>query len=394
MKTKLIITSLAVCIGFFSSCQKEEDTLPFLTNIDTPSTYTFVDVNGKSTVATGGMFVRIQLIKELVAEIAKAETETVSEQTLLDLFEKNNDELDFYTDVDIKKSLEAKTLNSDDIDETFQQAGKDTLRRWLAQVADLSGASGTYIRADGVDLKQAVEKFLMGAVLYDQAVNHYLDISPNASNDNFTEGLGTSMQHTFDEAFGYFGASRYFNDLTNTEIINGGADVDGVSGLNLVKEGCYYFATTAAKRENAGVSTTLYTNVIFDNFLSGRTATVNSSISTLNASIANIEKYWEEIIAATAVHYINETLNDMGTDETVVLPNTELSKHWTEMYYYFYMLTIDGETLLSDTEKTNIAVLMGNDGGYASPVGVTQTDLKAARDYFDVYFSSSQLEQW
>lgn len=393
MKTLNISTlAIAILIGF-SSCQKDNDPVTPTSGYTIPSTYSFVDVTGKSTVAIEGQFVRISLLKNLITEIAKAESETVLEQTLLDIYQKNNEDQGVYTSLATGKSLKSTTLASGQND-AIQQAAKDTVERWLGQVAALSGTSGTFIRADGVDLKQAVEKFLMGAILYDQAVNKYLYLTPSKSNTDFTSGKGTSMEHYFDEAFGYFGASRYFNNLSNTAIINGGEDIDGISGLDPLTEGCFYYATTAAKRENAAVTGKMYTDLIFTNFAAGRAAITNNDIITRGLAISNIEKYWEEIIAATVVHYINELILDLDINGNVVLPNADLSKHWAEMYYYFEMLQFDQNTILTTSEKDAIATLMGNDNGYASPGNVTKTDLEAARDYFRAYFTSSQLTQW
>ena len=118
--------------------------------------------------------------------------------------------------------------------------------------------SQTYVLSSGVDYAQLLQEFLHGAVSYSQATRDYLstDLGTskglNAANDEpAAPGVAfTTMEHHWDEAFGYFGAARDFLSYTDEQIASGiSIDSDSSSSINIKSEVNFPMAQAAAKRD-------------------------------------------------------------------------------------------------------------------------------------------------
>ncbi len=181
---------------------------------------------------------------------------------------------------------------------TFElvQADFETL---LAQMVDASasannytaGTAGISISSDGtktylfnergVEPVQLIEKGLMGACFYYQATTVYLGLDKmNADNTTVEPGVGTAMEHHWDEAFGYLGAPIDFP-----------TNIDGLFFW------AKYANTTNAITDN--------NQAIMEPFLTGRAAISNNDLQTRDAAIVEVREVWEQIVAATAIHYLN-----------------------------------------------------------------------------------------
>ena len=85
-----------------------------------------------------------------------------------------------------------------------------------------------YHTTTGLDLKQLVQKFLLGAITFSQGADDYLDNDVEgkgllADNTALVEGKPyTALAHQWDEGYGYFGAARNYNDYTDDEIAGKG----------------------------------------------------------------------------------------------------------------------------------------------------------------------------
>ncbi len=108
------------------------------------------------------------------------------------------------------KQLESKTATADAV---------TTIKSWFADfeasdsLVERSNGSFIIINEKGHEHVQLVEKGLMGAVFFNQAVDNYLDIDNLLADDNETLVEGktyTEREHHFDEGFGYFGAGVDF----------------------------------------------------------------------------------------------------------------------------------------------------------------------------------------
>ena len=98
--------------------------------------------------------------------------------------------------------------------------GAEVIQFWIDKAAN---ADAGYDMRHGYQYAQLISKFLMGAVFYNQAVDKYLDEYMSAEkkpNDKPYKGGApyTGKEHSWDEAFGYFGAAADFNMYSDADI--------------------------------------------------------------------------------------------------------------------------------------------------------------------------------
>ncbi len=209
------------------------------------------------------------------------------------------------------------------------------------------------IDALGRDYRQLIQKFLSGAVSFSQGTNDYFQTDyANALAQEGTKPY-TAGEHDFDEAFGYYGASRNIGDYTDDEAAgkggregfgNGYNDTNGDGSIDIRSEIVLGHAQNCAKRDRGSDGATDFSQDVFDAFLIGRQILDNAAKagtltaeaqSALNSQISIASKAWEKCIAATVVHYINDVTADMGeyqAPDFASLGNFKtMAKHWGEM---------------------------------------------------------------
>ena len=209
------------------------------------------------------------------------------------------------------------------------------------------------IDAAGRDYRQLTQKFLSGAVSFSQGTNDYFQTDyANALTQEGTKSY-TAGEHDFDEAFGYYGASRNIGDYTDDEAAgkggreefgNGYNDANGDGSIDIRSEIVLGHAQNCAKRDRGSDGATDFSQDAFDAFLIGRQILDNAAKagtlsaeaqSALNSQISIASKTWEKCIAATVVHYINDVSADMGeyqAPDFASLGNFKtMAKHWGEM---------------------------------------------------------------
>jgi hypothetical protein len=81
---------------------------------------------------------------------------------------------------------------------------------------------------------------------------------------------------------------------------------------------------------------------------------------------------WEKGVAATVVHYINDTLQDMGKMDTADYSFGTHAKHWSEMKGFALGLQFNRFSPLSDADFGKLHEHMGN-----APVLTGASDLAA-----------------
>lgn len=368
--------------NYDEKAKKDDGSCTYDEGLEVPVAYNF------DNVFYGGQTARILLLKDLEAKMAEAANPgTVTAQELTDIFQNTAGN---YQDIGgSAKDLESKFLASG-ANAGIQQEWLDSINVWFAEIETLS-ASDTYIRDDGTDLKQMVEKVCMGAVFYDQAINNYLQLVPNDDNDVITPGEGTDMEHHWDEAFGYFGAARDYASYTDDMIASPGEkDSDASGDIDPTSEKCFYYSQTAAKRDLGSASfpeasQTDYTQTAIDNWLLGRAAISSIEYAERDIASAAVIDVWEKMIAATVIHYINDTRADLpgGASE-------DLSKHWSEMVGYYRMLTFYPNNKVSQFNAVLVGYL-----GY-NPSDASDGDLDDAAGIIgDAYgFTDDQVYNW
>ena len=194
-----------------------------LTNFTIPSSY---DIEG--TLAPGaynGQKRRLAQLKE-IADSSRNEPIKWDLNAAI-----ANENYDMFNSADAQGGSNIRTK----IDELNFDAGNTSVADDFASLADLlvqssqanytvdasngtagmitTGSKKRHVSANGLEYAQILEKGLYGAMMYDQMVDDYLRDSQagkdnalgnnESSIDNYAS-YGTSRQHKFDEAFGYF----------------------------------------------------------------------------------------------------------------------------------------------------------------------------------------------
>ena len=244
--------------------------------------------------------------------------------------------------------------------------------------------SNVTVDAHGRNYRQLLQKFLMGAVNFSQGTNDYFQA-------NFAEQVAlregptknyTEAEHNYDEAFGYYGAARDILDYTDLEARaksgrdaykNGYHDSNDDGSIDLTSEYVLGHAQNCAKRDAGSASAANPTDLsseVMHAMLAGRTiiaagsavgSLTDAQLTALDGHIVAASKAWEKCIAATAIHYVKDVLEDMdgftADGEFADVANfTDLAKHWGELKGFALSLqfspnspfrdgTVDGITL-------------------------------------------------
>jgi hypothetical protein len=260
-----------------------------------------------------------------------------------------------------------------------------------------------FLMPDGRDLQQLLEKFIRGSLSLSQGADDYLDndidgkglLSDHTAldqNDDGTDKSYTKLEHQWDEGFGYFGAARSYDGWTNDEIADDKAmDDNGDMAIDLKSEYCFGHSVNAAKRDRGANVATNMTGEAFDNFLAGRQLLCSTAGTELTAD-QRTELYgyrdaavlaWEQAISSTVIHYINDTLQDMGKMGTMDYDFATHAKHWGEMKGFALSFQFNPYSPVTAGDFTTMHDLMGDAPVLATAgdaaLGQYATDLITAR---------------
>lgn len=371
--------------------------------------------------------------KDLVGKIAGGDGEGGGEASIL-----INDEFFGWT-----TGLDASPLPVELVDYWFERLATEATDNASPQIPTASGSVAldtVTVDAWGVDYRQLVQKFLLGAVTFSQGTADYLkaDFATMLSQEG--SAAYTEAEHNWDEAFGYFGAARDYGDYTDNEIRAGGTerraeyangyyDSNGDGAIDIRSEFNFGLSTNCAKRDAgtaANTNPTNFTQTTFDAFLLGREILKNAASSgslsadaqaALDAQALIAAQTWEQCIAATVVHYINDTLGAIASFDTEAGTFADLSsfknlaKYWSEMKGFALGLQFNPESPFRADDSAvedlrQVLSLMGDapvlaDGtqaGEAFAGGVEQyvQDLEQARLLLETTygFDSENVANW
>lgn len=267
--------------------------------------------------------------------------------------------------------------------------------------------AAVYVTPTGLDLQQLIQKFLLGAVTYSQGTDDYMDSDLeahgiNVSNLQDEDKAYSSLEHHWDEAFGFFGASRDYNDYTDEEAAAKGGrpeyasgyhDIDGDGAIDLNSEIVLGNAQNASKRDlgSAESAATDFSKNAMDAFIAGRHI-INSAegdldqdqLDGLYAQRDIAVQNWEKAISATVVHYINDTLQDMNDFDTAEYSFVDHAKHWSELKGFALGLQFNPRSMVSSEDFAQFHNLIGDAPVLpnADPKDITayRADLIAARN--------------
>ncbi|RZS93169.1 DUF4856 domain-containing protein [Aquimarina brevivitae] len=308
------------------SCSSDDDTTP---GIVEPATYNFTR-NNESTVSFSGQTTRILMAEELAAAFLDP---TATEAELDAMFAHQQGDNDF-SDADLNasdKNILSKTAASRDfffantvasadikadyqlwianqVSEVFPNWNTDATAGQAGAIQEAGGGPVRYVNAEGVEYNQLFTKSLIGALMLDQALNNYLssavlDEADNIENNNngiTAEGRNyTTMEHKWDEAYGYFYGTAADPANPNATI---GQD-DGFMNK--------YIGRAENDSDFAGIAAD-----IFNAFKLGRAAIVAKDYTVRDAQAEIIREKASEIIGIRAVYYLQQ--GKLGLEAGVV----------------------------------------------------------------------------
>ncbi len=344
----LICLSGSLILG---SCSDDDDG-PITNQIQEPATYVF-ERDGESSVSFGGQTTRIAMSEEIIAGL---NTNTFTEAQLDAMFAHVEGESNF-SDTDLNasnKSVRSKTAASRDYffsNTTDANAIKAEFDGWIKDQVDevfdnwtteaSEGVAGfleeggtelsiRYISAKGLEYNQAFGKSLIGALMTDQALNNYLstsvlDEADNVENNNngvVAEGKNyTTMEHKWDEAYGYLYGAAPNPATPNVNILNYDGDDSFLSR---------YISRVEEDPDFAGIAAE-----IFDAFKLGRAAIVAKEYTIRDQQAAIIKEKVSEVIAIRAVYYLQQGKNLV---ERTVVDYAAAFHDLSEGYGFIYSL--------------------------------------------------------
>ena len=215
MKTKnyLFLLGTSVLLGF-SACDTDDDVVPACT-VTAPADYTF-EVDGSSTVAFGGQTARLSMAEEILTILNGG---TADLATLNEMYADGTGFAGAGLDAS-NKQLRSKTAGyqTATVKAYVQAQFDDMLADYVNNVVPnlgQSAAAGTpgmidnrELNAKGMEIDQLFAKGLIGALTLDQVVNGYLSdaklgTADNVARDVNVDANSTTMEHYWDEGFGY-----------------------------------------------------------------------------------------------------------------------------------------------------------------------------------------------
>lgn len=386
----LLMTSLVLV-----SCGGDEDG-DGDSDIIVPSAYVFDSrfFDGKSSVSYSGQTVRNLLLQDLkvfIDSLGKAGARPATVQDMLNFYA-YDDALNLtslstagtlsvvenrYSSISTGKNLVGKI--SKDVVIGYNRTADDLVRGWFQIIADNSnnpdklGTPAVYTDDNGADLTQMINKVLIGAVPYYQATGVYLNGLLERDNSEARNGTDayTSMEHGWDEAFGYFGAARDYARYTDVQLAGSVDDFTFDSNsdgrIDFKSEYNFGLSRNAGKRDKGG-SGVDFTQEIFTAFLTGRAMIANQgTVAEITEQRQLAANGMEKVIAATIVHYINDTLSDMSKLGTADENRVNLNKHWAEMKGFTVALQYNPFRLITEGQLRELHGIMRSAPSYDAP---------------------------
>lgn len=367
--TKNLIKPIAVGIAITclaTSCKdKDEDPTP-TTPAPTGPTYTVSTTYNYTNVSYTGQTQRIAMMDELSVYMRTGNTmnTVLDAQKMKDMYANSGNR---FTDATLNtsgKQLKNKTFSLDQslfdgYFDSIAQASQST-------VAGSNGIAGVVTSSsdptkkylldkNGIEYNQLITKGLMGAVFYYQAAAVYLENIATADNVTITAGQGTTMEHNWDEAFGYLGVP-----------------IDFPSTLTGLK----YWGSYSNQR-NAIISSNA---TLMNAFLKGRAAISNSDYTARDEARTTIRETWEKICVSSAIHYINAAKTHLTDD---ALRNHELS----ECLGFVMSLKYSTVKKITDTQIAQVQSYIGN-----NLYNVTITNLNNAKNLLSTIYGLDSIK--
>lgn len=324
---------LSMSIAVFASCSDDgvivDPIVPTL-QLENPATYDFTR-DGASTISFSGQTERIGMAQELVSAMLDFDS---SPELLLEMYANqtaSGGDANPFSDTELNASINSvrskvaasrDLFSSNSVESLEIQAAFEALI--LAQVSEVfpnqnelaavgvagqiaDGSSVRYVNGGGLEYNQAVTKSLTGALMADQMLNNFLSPSlldqgtNRADNDNNITAEGeayTSMEHFWDEAFGY---------------IFGGPGTDFAEPLNTLGADSFlnkYLSRVDGDSDFAGIASEVYEALKL-----GRAAIVAKEYDLRDEQADIIVDRVSQVIAVRAVFYLQQGKNALANND-------------------------------------------------------------------------------
>ena len=319
------LLGIAIASVLFTSCSSDDDNNDPVKQVEAPITYKFMR-DGNSTVSFSGQTTRIKMAMELRSALGDKSKTATDLQGMFAHVQGNSD----FTGEGLNasdKNVRSKVAASKDYfaaNTTVSSEIKNLMDSWISDQAtivfpswNVIAAAGTagqlqqagggkmrYVNGKGLELDQAVSKTLIGGLMIDQMLNHYLSTSVLdeganiANNDKSVVDEGTShttMEHKWDEAYGYL----YGNEIDpSTPLLN--ADSFLNTYLSQVDKDADFAGTAAA---------------VYDALKLGRAAIVAKNYNVRDEQVKIIRENISKVPAVRAVHYLQAGKEKMAAED-------------------------------------------------------------------------------
>ncbi|MGI9527463.1 MAG: DUF4856 domain-containing protein [Weeksellaceae bacterium] len=353
----------------FTSCDSDDDNGKKDKEVNVPQTYSF-ERDGNSTVDFNGQNTRLKMAKEIVYG-AMGDFENITESRLQAMLNHQEGSADF-EEASLNasgKSILSKIAASKELfseNSVLSSEIKNDFKSWITDFSQnvvpnyeqtasagqagqvVVGEKTRYVNADGLEMNQVIAKSFMGALIADQSLNNYLspqvlDAGDNVINndkDVVKDGKSyTTMEHKWDEAYGYI----FGGEVTNE------ADpyAEGNGKHNPFLHG---YSKSVGKNENfAGIE-----NDIFNAFKKGRAAIVAKNYEVRNEQAKILQEKISTVIAVRGIHYLIS-----GKEKIEAGERTSAFHALSEAYGFVYSLQFThnpntNQPYLSHEEVTNL----------------------------------------
>jgi|TARA_B110000467_G_scaffold45723_1_gene41842 hypothetical protein len=365
---KIVLSVFSLII--FQACGDDDSTPAIPTDSYITADYEYPSrfADNESSVSYTGQVVRNVIIKDLKT-LASGNTSTAAE--FEDLFsiggastapmlnpQLQDDWSDFGSTKKLSDKIATDNLLGWDITPTA------AMNSWFNSVSTTTavtdGSSTRYVDENNLELNQMIGKGLLGVVAYYQAINYLAKMEDDYATNNQPDGTGASystMEHHWDESFGYFGAAKTYNSYANDDARKGSQDINGDGSIDYLTEYNFDWATYAAKRDIACAtcsSDSDFTGSIMGAYIEGRTLIHNQgALSDITAQRTIIANNWDKLIAANIIHYANAVIADIDGGDNIV-------HAWAEMRAFSMALQYNEYMLITGTDLSDVITLLGN----------------------------------
>jgi hypothetical protein len=328
------------------SCTFNTTTTPSYT---TPATFDFTDADGNNTVSYGGQTDRMNMLSEMVTYLKTANgpdengTNATLDSVRLHAMYSNDAAANWTGTVGSSgKDLESKTAGSSTIQMQF--------KNWMsgAAAATPGTQNGYLVNADGYEWTQLIEKGLMGACFAYQITENYLTdnkigvtVNNLDASDTAAGKYYTSMEHHWDEGYGYFtdnndfaqGTNRFWTKYANKGYMNGLGD-------EIAEAFRTGRAAITASRIAGGDGLTYHADVL----------------AQRDIIVAKVHR----MAAGMAIHYLYDVKNSVAGGSSA----NDVNHSFSEAYAFMYGLhTLNGGAWASDIAGM-LAMIDGNPQGF------------------------------